>query len=216
MPFRQISRLLNQFLQVSLKNLKTIRSNVELGDLKDRTFDLGRQQDIDYINDQKKIYEQGVAKSDTEGNETDRSLSSQLILITTVLLTANILVFGNDKLLESLTYAQTALLFAGIGSLMASLWCGIEYYQDVRKFHKTWGDTRQQILMLITNVEFKTFGELHGKIARMQGDLNAHIDEKNLRRQIWAIKFALVVYFVFALALLLDFRFLTSSIGWYS
>jgi hypothetical protein len=215
MKYSQIfRRLLNLRPQTTRRNQKNNSQSAGLAPTLGREFDVNDKEDIKYLNSLKHSFSESVAKSDAEGNETDRSLSSQLTLITTVLITANIIVFGNKDLLGTLTYSHKFLLLAGLFSLMASLWWGIEYYRTVKTFHAKWADSKQKIYLLISNVDFKNYGQLREKMAEAYKGLGAHINEKFLNRQISALKVALFVYLIFVVALLFDFK-LANHLHWY-
>src|SRR5882757_6834499 len=78
---RLIYLLFTQPLQRYLRKPEAQKQSKSAPSLINRTFDLSRQEDRDYLNGLKTTYMAGVNTSDTEGNETDRALSSQLILI---------------------------------------------------------------------------------------------------------------------------------------
>ena len=216
MPFLQTYRQLLTLLRLTFLTTQTKnRIEVTLKPALNRRFDISNQTDINYLNGLKNSYVDGVTKSDEEGNETDRSLSSQLILIATVLITANIIVFGNRDLLLSLTNAQKILMVAGLVCLIASLWSGIKYYRIVQEFHKKWSDARQAIVNTISDVDFKDFRELRDKIAKSYKGLQAHVDQGSRDFQIRVLKYSLIIYVIFVISLLFDFRFITGHFSWY-
>lgn len=180
-----------------------------------RSFDIGDSDDVAYLNSLKKTYQDGVNRSDSEANSTDRGLSTQLILITTVLITSNIIVFGNKELLTTLTIGQRPLLALGLACLIASLILGISYYQEVKNFHKQWATTRNDIVELISNQQVTTYDGLREKITELTSGLSSHINERLLHWQIGVLIGALGVYLLFAISLLFDFRFITAYFSWY-
>lgn len=181
-------------------------------------LDLTVQASRDYINGLASSYKEDLDKSDAEGNETDRALSSQLMLITTVILTANIIVFGNIELLKSLTYFQQSFILLGLMGLITSIWLGIEYYQDIRTFHRNWADKRHEAVLALDDIRLKseiTYGQIYDETVKIFKPLDANIDERHLRRQIFILKLALIVYFAVALSFIVDFRFITGNWTWY-
>jgi hypothetical protein len=170
---------------------------------------------VAYLEKIQNTYQDSTNRSDGEANTTDRDLSNQLRLITTVFITANIVVFGNKDLLNSLTYAQKGLSLCGLVCLGISLYLGIAYIQKVKEFHKTWAAAKNRIANAIADREVESFYEIEAKVTDEVGHLNANIDEKLLKQQIELLATALLFYLVLVVSLLFDFHSITGGWGWY-
>lgn len=182
----------------------------------DDKFDLDRAEDRVYLNELQNTYLSEVGTSDSEGNETDRVLSSQLILITTVIITGNIVVLGNKDLLQSLTWAQQGLVAIGLASLVASLYSGITYFQKIRAFHRGWGEARYNVVLELDKVKTgDKYSDLSAKVDNLIKHKGANIDEKYLNYEIWILFGALFVYLVLVVSLVGDWHFITGHWDWY-
>lgn len=209
--YRPFTLLIQHLLQTlpphnSANNMATI----------DQRFDLDRAEDRLYLKELQDTYMSDVAISDTEGNETDRVLSSQLILITTVVITGNIVVLGNKELLDSLSQVQQILISAGLLGLVLSLYMGIKYFQTIREFHRGWGDTRYSIVLELKRVKTgDTYSDLSTKIDNLLNSVGANIDERYLNRQVRILLAALFIYLVLVISLVANFTHWTSRWCWY-
>lgn len=76
--------------------------------------------------------------SSLEGNQTERDLCSQLMLIATVVFTVTGAFVTNNQDYDLRT-CQTAILIGGLILLLASIGSGLRYYFALIKFHQKWG-----------------------------------------------------------------------------
>jgi hypothetical protein len=191
--------VLRKFLQRREEKALEKEANKRLEFYSSEVLDYDHPDDKEYLNNLIDDFVGDVAKSDTEANETDRALSGQLILITTVLITANIVVMGNKDSLNSLSPTQKLLLMSGLFLLMFSLCLGIKYYDEVKKFHKSWADGRHKVLTEVADFKISTYGDLRKTLDKNINDpLDAHMDEKYLNFQIFALVIALALYLLLA------------------
>ena len=87
-------------------------------------------------------YERWAEKESEEGNETERHLSGQLILLTTVLITANILVLADGSVVKVnlSSHSQLNLIFAAlICEILATLFGVLNYLSIERKYDRNAG-----------------------------------------------------------------------------
>lgn len=196
------------------QNQQPKKPNSTLDPALSRHLSLSSREDVKYLNRVKNTYTDGVNRSDAEANSTDRSLSNQLILITTVLITANIVVLGNTELLKSLTRIEKCLLLTGMASLTISLLLGVQYYQIVKKFHKSWATARNNVVNAVIDRKAVAQLEIDAVVDKEMGILKPNIDERVLNYQIRALQFAFFAYFVLVVALLFSFVSITGDWKW--
>ena len=164
----------------------------------DRALSLRNKSDVEYLNGQITLYTNGVDRSDAEANSTDRGLASQLILITTVLITANIVVFSNGELMKSLTPDQKGISLFGDAMLVFSLFSGIKYYAVAKKFHMGWSSARNGIATSIAQKEAHSRNEIIAIVHEKTEHLSPHIKSRYLTIQIILLVIALLTFLLLA------------------
>jgi hypothetical protein len=145
-------------------------------------------------------------KSLREENETERVACGQLMLVTTVLLSANVVALGNGDLLKSITSAQKLLVLLGISLLITSIFAGIKYYFVLVHFHLDWANALNKVVDLHSDVDFKTFKEAHTKTDEVLKDLSTLTPKLWMKRQIGLLAAGVSAYLLLWLP-----YFLTSS-----
>ena len=173
----------------------------------ERVLLFGREQDIEFLNSQITLYTNGVNRSDAEANSTDRGLASQLILITTVLITANIVVFSNGELMQLLNLDQIAISLFGSNMLVISLLFGIAYYSVTKRFHATWASARADIANEIGHTNTISREYIDELVKKRTKDLSPQIKSYYLVLQITFLALALLAFVSLMTSLLLDIQF---------
>lgn len=151
-------------------------------------------------------------RSLTEENETERALCGQLMLITTVLLSANIVVLSNGDLLKLMSDAQRALMLAGVILLIASIAAGIKYYFQLMHFHFDWAKASNDVVNLHSEVDFKTFKEAGRKVDAIYKDVPTQTPKRWLHWQIKLLGVGSLSYLLLLIAILFDFSFITTPL----
>ena len=173
----------------------------------DRQLSLRNKSDVEYLNAQITLYTNGVDRSDTEANSTDRGLASQLILITTVLITANIVVFSNGELMKSLIPDQKGISLSGDVMLVFSLLSGIKYYAVAKKFHMGWSSARNDVATSIAQREAHSRNEIIAIVHKKTEHLSPQIKSRYLTIQIVLLVIALLTFLLLAASLLTGIQF---------
>ena len=73
------------------------------------------------------------------GNETERALCGQLMLVSTVFLTISVVVLGDSDSVNSLDFVGRVSIIITFVLILASIACGIKYYFDLIKWYERWG-----------------------------------------------------------------------------
>lgn len=110
-------------------------TNKKLANFEDRKVDLTSLDDRDFIDRQKNENIADRDKSSQEAKESERALCGQLMLVTTVLLTANVFIVTNSGLLRSLNNIQKLIMLLGMSVLSGSIHAGVKYYFVLMKYY---------------------------------------------------------------------------------
>lgn len=166
----------------------------------DRLVDLDDDNDAQELEKLKKEYRRQSERSHAEANDTERSLSEQLILVTTVLITINVLVLGDGNLLKE--FYQKLLITLTLLSEITSTIYGIRNYLDIENAFRFAGKIWQKCVDIISDhAKYSTFSELD-RLTKTETDKIHDRDKKYLRRQIVFILFALLIYLIIVMTLL--------------
>lgn len=128
-----------------------------------------------------------------EGNETERSLSGQLILLTTVLITVNILVLSNDSIVKHITHLQKVYVFWALVSEAIATFAGIMNYVRLENSYNRWAGVWRNCAEIVKGRKYKTPEELDGKISAEQSRIQDR-DRPELWVQIGAIGISIILY----------------------
>ncbi len=173
----------------------------------DIPLSLKNSKHIDFLNAQIVNLNGDVSRSDTEANSADRGLASQLILITTVLITANIVVFSNGELMKILTPDQKGMSILGCNMLILSLFFGIMHYALAKKFHTDWADAKSAVKESIAGGKVLTRGDITALIQEKIKGLSSQIKAHYLNLQIIFLALALLTYSTLTTSLLFNLQF---------
>lgn len=175
-------------------------------------IDITNGETFDFIQSTRRDYIQQRDRSLTEENETERVACGQLMLITTVLLSANVIALSNSNLLSSLSPAQKILLLIGVVLLIGSIFSGVKYYFELVRFHFNWATAHNDVVNLHSRVDFKTFDEAGKKTDTILEKLSTQTPKLWLKRQIGTLAAGGAVYVLLLIAILFNFHFVTSHL----
>lgn len=128
-----------------------------------------------------------------EGNETERSLSGQLILLTTVLITVNVLVLSNESIVKHVTHLQKIYVFWALISEAVATFAGIMNYIRLENSYNRWAGVWRNCAEIVKGRKFKSPEELNRKINAEQARIQDR-DRPELWVQIGAIGISLILY----------------------
>lgn len=83
--------------------------------------------------------ERSAERNIQSANDTESSLSSQLMLISTVFLTISVAVISGSDLLQNMNTLERGLLFLVFLFIVISVTCGVVYYIKCKDFYQKWG-----------------------------------------------------------------------------
>lgn len=161
---------------------------------------------VEFLTSQKHKFEVQRDRSAGEANNTERSLSGQLILLTTVLISVNVIALGNDGLLSKFTDAQKLLMLTAFILEAVAVFAGIYHYFKMEGSYKKWADAYHEATLIIDKREFKTETELVEKVNGVQSNLDIHPPRPAIKVQVACIIASFVAYIVLLLALFYDFK----------
>jgi ABC-type multidrug transport system fused ATPase/permease subunit len=167
---------------------------------------------FDFIQATRRDYIQQRDRSLAEENETERSACGQLMLVTTVLLSATVLVVGNSDILKTITDAQKILVVIGFSSLILSIFSGIKYYFELVQFNFDWAKSLNDVVTLHSEVDFKTFKEAGEKTDSLLKKLPTQTPKKWLKRQIGLLASGVIMYLILLIAILFNFQAITNHV----
>jgi hypothetical protein len=169
-------------------------------------YDFNDAATVDFLTAQKHKFEALRDKSASEANNTERSLSGQLILLTTVLISVNVIALGNDGLLTSLTLDQKLLVITAFILETVAVIAGVYHYFKMESSYNKWADAYHEVTLIFDKREFGTEGELASKVSEAQSDLDIHPPRPALRIQVGCIIASFAAYAVLIVALFFDFH----------
>lgn len=169
-------------------------------------YDFNDPRTVDFLTAQKHKFEAQRDKSAGEANNTERSLSGQLILLTTVLISVNVIALGNDGLMGSFTTGQKFLVLVAFVLEAVAVFAGMYHYFKMESSYKKWADAYHEVTLIIDKREFSTESELADKINKAQSDLDIHPPRPAVKVQVGCIAVSFVAYIALLVALFFDFN----------
>jgi hypothetical protein len=159
-------------------------------------------QDLDNLAEK---YEHLGEISAGEGNETERSLSGQLILLTTVLITANILFLGDGAIISKITHAQKEYIFSALILEAIATIAGIINYLRIEHYYNEWATNFYETAEMVNDRKYKTPTGLNRKLSANQ----EKVKERKFRFALWAQILTIIGSLAIYLALLYNIFFVT-------
>ncbi|GEM_PF-3998347 len=137
----------------------------------------------------------------SEGNETERSLSGQLILLTTVLITATVLALGDSNIVSKITHAEKKYVFCILLLEALATFAGILNYLRIERSYDAWAKIQYRCAAIIKERNYKRPDELERSLNREQDEIC-----KKPRIALWvqvgSITVSLLLYLVLLFRLL--------------
>lgn len=164
-------------------------------------FDFEDQPTIDHLNKQQEIFAALRDKASSEENSTSRAISSQLVLITTVLITANVATAA----LTTLTLPQKVLALIAFLAECVAIVAGIVQNQVTGRAYGKWADAYHSVAEAIGGDSYSTDVELDKMIADKQSGLRIRASRIALYVQIACIILCLLVYTLLLSAIFFNF-----------
>lgn len=167
-------------------------------------LDFTDEDTIAFLNRQRASFSEARDKAGSESNESERALCGQLMLLSTVLISVNVVILGDSDVLKSLTTAQRILSTLGLALLISSIVTGILYYFKVFASYKNWADAHHKVVERIESKSFSTLAQLGQYIKNTYKHLDIHVRMSWLRVQVACLFSAFAVYLLLVIALLFD------------
>lgn len=139
-----------------------------------------------------------------QGNDTETALSSQLILVTTVLISATALALSISS---TLTTAQKYIVFLIFLSLAASTLCGIFYYMANIQFFLDWARLNHKIVEYIKKRTYKTENEFEKTIDQYNQELPVEVNKVWFKAQLWLLIITFSLYGCLMVMIFFNFHF---------
>jgi hypothetical protein len=157
---------------------------------------------IEYTDGVSAAYNDSSNKNFAAANATEQSLSNQLMLINTVVLTASLISFSNEAFYNSLSLPQSILIFIIFTLQILSIISGIFDYMLRRKFFGDGGDKALKIAKYIKTRKYKTINEMLKQVS--------DYDDKILKKSNRITSLAQIIFIIMGLAffVILLFSFL--------
>lgn len=178
----------------------------------DVSYDFNDPETVTYLTTQKHKFENLREKSSGEANTTERSLSGQLILLTTVLITVNVIALGNSELLAHLTTNQKILILVAFILETVATMSGILHYFKMESSYNKWADAYHKVTTIIDGRGYATQDELGKKIQTAQSNLNIHPPRPALKAQVLCIAGSFIVYLLLIVAIFFNFH---NHLNWF-
>lgn len=169
---------------------------------KEKKYNFDSPKVIDSLEDFAKRFDHAAERDAQEGNETERHLSGQLILLTTVLITVNILFLGDGNIISALNTLQRtgvliALFFEGIATVAGI----INYFRIEQKYRESaniWA-TCAEVVRKRTGYSYPT--QLFGRLESEQKPIRERDENRGKNKialyvQIGMILSSLLIYLI--------------------
>ena len=173
-----------------------------------RKINLDNIDEVKHVNELQEEYARAVGDSDSQANDSTRALSSQLLLLTTVLLSSNIVFLSNRSTLDGLSPCQKIIVCLSVASLIYSVQQGISFGKIHMNFHQNWGTAKYEAINIISDVKHRKIDDynvLEEKIIASTSHLSARTDDSKLNHQMMALRVTALLYFVLIIILIFNF-----------
>ena len=169
-------------------------------------YDFTDIETVNYLTSQKNKFEKYRDKFAAEANTIERSLSGQLILLTTVLITVNVVALSNGELLNHLSDNQRWLILLAFFMETVATVAGIAHYFKMETLYNKWADAYQDAVKIIDERNFTTQPELANKVQGVQSNLDIHPPRPALKLQVACIAASFGAYLLLLIAILFNFH----------
>jgi|GEM_PF-3197387 len=144
-----------------------------------------------------------------ELNASERALCGQLMLITSVLISANLVVYSDFARLQSMAANQKVLIVVGFSLLIVSIGSGIKNYFDLISFHIDWAKGYNDVVNLLGKAKDTDVVIAVSRVNEILSSLKQQSSVVWLRLQVIFLFLALFAYFILVIAVLFDLRIIT-------
>ena len=135
------------------------------------------------------------------GNEWEKSLSGQLILLSTVLLTAMVFVIGEGERFSKISYCGKSILILGIVSIILSIFFGVLYYFQCIKFYHQWAKTHHERFEIIRDTQPEEWDKISVKLDNYLSGKEESSNDRYLKIQAILILTAGILLIIFYIGL---------------
>lgn len=167
---------------------------------------------IAYLNNQKHIFSAASDYFVGETNETERALCAQLMLIDTVLLTGTLVAITNKDISDIFSIPVRILVLLALCALLMSIFFGVKYYFEVKKYNKNWAHAKFEAMKAFLNPSIQTWSELRMKTNEPQVGIPEELVSPCLRLQILFIAIAAIFYVIALFGFLFNVTVIVSSL----
>lgn len=179
---------------------------------KDEVFKFSNSNTVKYLSEQQNKFEKQRDKASGEANTTERSLSGQLILLTTVLITVNVVVLsGGSNLAENLSDFQKLLVLGAFLLETTAIIAGIAHYFKVEGSYNKWADAYHDVVEIIVSRSYSTEKELSDKVDKAQ-KLDIRPPRQVLKVQVICIIASFIIYFTLIVTFFYDLSALKATL----
>lgn len=180
-------------------------------EINNRPLDFDNPEFWHYLQGQKTSAEADRNRNTQNVNETERTLCSQIMLFTTVLLTGSVFFLGDRGAVVELTTIQRVLILSGLIFLFTSAILGILYFFKIMTFFERWAFAADKVADVYNDREFSTWKEATDKLSKAQADVPTNTKTGLLVGQLIFLGLAGLAYMGLIAGILFDLRFLTNS-----
>jgi len=162
---------------------------------------------VRHVTDTMNGYEDVANRVLAEANSTESDLSGQLMLVSTVVLTAVLLALGNADLFKLLTDSQKTLISLVLILQVVSIILGIIAYKDRITFFVGASDNAKKSVMIADSFNYESIESMKQKINENVKSFTGKSTDRYLNLQIWSIVIGLLVFAVVILSVLFNVHF---------
>ncbi len=133
-------------------------------------------------------------KLGSEANATERSLSGQLMLVTTVITTISVVALGNSDLMKQLVDIHRYLILSIFLLQIVSIASGIINYLKIEEFFTKSANEYASASKLINERQFDSIAGYFKKVGKILKNRKDHSSKAALNVQIISIALSLAIY----------------------
>ncbi len=146
------------------------------------------------MNTEMEKYLEGRERFVNKLTDTERSLSEQLMLISTVLISINAIVLGAMSSVKHLAVADKYFILAGFILLSLSIFAGIIHYFYTIQFYKNWALAINKIIIKLANSEYDSQEAMRNSVFEIQDGQRQYSNQVFMYIQIGLLAVALLIY----------------------
>jgi hypothetical protein len=159
---------------------------------------------IEYTDSVAKEFIESSNKNYATANSTEQSLSNQLILLNTVLLTGSLLSFNNDTFFSSISLPQSILIFSIFTLQALSISFAVLDYKLRQSFFAQGGDETTSSATYIKARKYLTVNEMLETLAKNDKKFLKKSNRFTSKAQVYLLLASLFLFVVLIYSLLFD------------